>query len=503
MRKLLRLAAVIAVHSVTVTVLAACAQLAGIDDTSGSGMDATGAHVSLQLEQVSIGATVERSPAVLTGPAGDYLVPDPMAELGTRAVRATVTGVAMDTYTADLVTPTPIRLMLPSLAQPVIIDLPTPMIHAFYAIYEHRNPMPAPANATIAVAATSDVPQSISGGSTFQFYSVGTWAHHGVPPPAMDTTALSMGPVPWSSFVTPTGEPASDALTPADPVFLLRYEGATLAAIDEVMPFAQTAAVTMGGTLVPVPVDQRLDATVDAPAAAARFASVIPAVPVPTASYGVTAAPGASFANQIGPQLTGGPLSIAGIPGAPGPIGAMYGNPFAARSWRPVVTVTMVSNRTARVPAFAADVTLPTLVQQVAEAGPGLVIDLPAPLPITIAIDGTVLASDSLSIAKPTAPVAVTIATEPGAVTLYALDLIELTQPAISMAIEQRATLTMYATSPMMSVPAQYFEAGKHYVIRATTIAGSFPSIATGELTEHTLPLSLALHTSGVFEVMP
>ena len=253
MRKLLRRAAAIAVNSVAVTVLAACAQLAGIDDTSGLGMDATGAHVSLQLEQVSIGATVERSPAVLTGPAADYLVPDPMAERGTRAVRSTVTGVAMDTYTADLVTPTPIRLMLPSLAQPVIIDLPTPMIHAFYAIYEHRNPMPAPANATIAVAATSDVPQPISGGSTFQFYSVGTWAHHGVTPPAMDTTALSMGPVPWSSFVTPTGEPASDALTPADPVFLLRYEGAISRRSTRSCPSPRPPPIPWAGRSFPCP----------------------------------------------------------------------------------------------------------------------------------------------------------------------------------------------------------------------------------------------------------
>lgn len=495
MRKPPGLAAIAAVG-----VLAGCAQLAGIDDTSGSGLDATSARVSLQLQRVSIGATVERSPAVLTGQAADYLVADPLGELGTRAVPATVTGAAMDTFTADLVAPTPIRLMLPSLTQPVIIDLPTPMVHAFYAVYEHRDPTPAPAPATITVAATSDVVQPAGGGSTFQFYSVGTWARRDVTAPAMDTTALGMGPVPWSSFVTPTGAPATDALTAADPVFLLRYEGASLAAIADVTPFAQTGTDTVSGTLVPVSADQTLAATVDSPAAAARFGAVMPAVPVPTASYAVTAAPGALFANQVGPQLVAGPVAVAG---PAGPIGAQYGNPFAARSWRPVVTLTMVSNRTATVAAFAADVALPTLVQQVAEAGPGLTLDLPAPLPTTIAIDGIALAADGMAVAKPTAPVSVTVTTGPGAVTLYVLDLIELTQPAASMAIEQRATLTMYATSPMMTVPAKFFEAGKHYVIRAITIAGSFPLIATGELTEHTLPLSLALHTSGVFEVMP
>ena len=58
------------------------------------------------------------------------------------------------------------------------------------------------------------------------------------------------------------------------------------------------------------------------------------------------------------------------------------------------------------------------------------------------------------------------------------------------------------ALEPSFTLPANVMTAGQSYVIRAVTINGGFPSLATGDLTMRSLPLSHGLQDGGAFTVV-
>src|SRR5687767_4813330 len=80
---------------------AGCAQLFGIDETSGGSDAPPPPLMSLQLDRISIGSTLVRAPQDLTGQTATYYVDDPADPSGLRRVQ----GVLADTndrWTADI-----------------------------------------------------------------------------------------------------------------------------------------------------------------------------------------------------------------------------------------------------------------------------------------------------------------------------------------------------------------------------------------------------------------
>src|SRR5689334_13263628 len=92
---------------------AGCAQLAGIDETSGDALPGNTATV----QRMSIGNTVVLSPLDLTGLQASYLVANAASASGFDRVPATTAGGG--TWTTLVRGATPVELTLP--------DLPTPL----------------------------------------------------------------------------------------------------------------------------------------------------------------------------------------------------------------------------------------------------------------------------------------------------------------------------------------------------------------------------------------
>src|SRR5687767_13530494 len=115
-----------------VPAIAGCAQLAGLDETSGDGRE----PVSLAFERVSIGATVVRAPADLTGHTATYLLEDPADP--TSVTRFPAEQVATDTWSAQLFQPAPVLFDLP---EPVVVqrhwDLDQRAITGSIVVFEH------------------------------------------------------------------------------------------------------------------------------------------------------------------------------------------------------------------------------------------------------------------------------------------------------------------------------------------------------------------------------
>src|SRR4051812_49035316 len=74
-----------------------CAQLLGIDDTSGAHMTSM---ATLQLTEVEVGASLVRGPANLTDDTAQFFVADMSQQAGVLVVPGTLT--ANDTWSADL-----------------------------------------------------------------------------------------------------------------------------------------------------------------------------------------------------------------------------------------------------------------------------------------------------------------------------------------------------------------------------------------------------------------
>ncbi|MBA3391387.1 MAG: hypothetical protein H0T89_02030 [Deltaproteobacteria bacterium] len=473
---------------------AGCAQLAGIDETTGG--TPPGPGVSLTVERVSIGATVVRGPQDLSASTARWLLPDVSAPGGFTPITGTL--VPPNTWHAEINNATPpVQFDLPDLPAPQLrlYEFPHADLKTAFTVLEHPNPTPPPASAMITVSATLDAPYN---GEGLQLFTVGTWASRGLVPPIAGATALNPPPFLYASMVSQTGRPL-EKLTTADAVFVFRYLGNQLVGMLDVPPFEQTGMDTVSGTLVTLPLNQSLDARVDQAAVARRLTAVRPAVGAPTMSWSLRAAPGYQFGIDNGPLLH----SAAVLAGDPTTITAAYANPFLTRDWKTLLTWSTRATRSYTIPALALPVTLTAGMFQRAEPAPALALALPAGLPELISIDGRPLSTDGVTIAQPTAPVVVTFVTDVPQNTLYQLELVELAPNMAGTAIQQRIVLTVFAPTPELKVPVDAFEPGTHYTIRAITVKGGYPGVETGDLAARDLPVAVSFLDSGVFQVMP
>ncbi len=474
--------------------LAGCAQLAGIDETTGA--TPPGPGVNLTVERVSIGATVVRGPQDLSASTARWLLPDVSAPGGFTPITGTL--VPPNTWHAEINAATPpVQFDLPDLPAPQqrLFEFPHADQKAVMTVLEHPNPMPPPADAMITVSATLDVPYA---GEGLQLFTVGTWATRGLAAPLAGATTLNPAPFAYTSMASQTGRPL-EKLTTADAVFVFRYAGNQLVGMLDAAPFEQTGTDTINGPLVTLPLNQSLDARVDQAVVARRLTAVRPAVGAPAMSWSLRAAPGYQFSIDNGPQLHSATVAATD----PTTITAAYANPFVTRDWRTLLTWTTRATRSYTIPALALPVTLAAGMFQRAEPAPALALSLPAGLPELITIDGKPLSTDGLTIARPTAPVVVTFVTDVPQNTLYQLELVELVPNMAGTGIQQRNVLTAFAVTPELTLPVDAFTPGSYYTIRAISIEGGHPGVGTGDLAARDLPIAVSFLDSGVFQVMP
>jgi len=480
-----------------VLVATGCAQLAGIDETSGL---VPPDRVSLQVDRVSIGASVVRAPQELSAQTASFLVPDDAAPEGFTRVPAELTDVGL--WTAEVPAGTPaVQFDLPDFPAPLqrVWQFETRNHKAVFGVYEHPSPQPAPAGAMLTVTAT--LPTAYVTGQSFQFASVGTWnarGFTGAELPLVDTGVTTLGPVTFA-FTSTSKQTTRDheKITARDAVLVLRYAAGRLTGVMEAAPFEQTGDDMISGAMTAVPAAEMVSADLQPMLVAGRYMPLRPAMGAPAMAWNLTAAPGVDHAAFRGIQLHSAPVTAADLP-----LSVAYGNPFVAKGWRSVFLWSTSASRTVTPLGQTLPVTLRAELYTYIEPTPTLVLDLPAGLPELITINGVSLSSDGLTIPKPTQQAKVSfVATGMG--TVFQVQLFELAPNMANTALEYRFVIDATGPTKELSLPPEVFVPGKLYTLRAITHASSFPNFADGDLSVRSLPVSTGFHDSGVFMVAP
>ena len=487
---------------VVIVGLTGCAQLFGIDSTSGpsSGDDAPPApSSSLKYQRISIGAQAVRSPLDLTNDTAIYIVPDMTDPSGIR--RVPVTQTATDTWTAPLTAPAPVFFDLPDFPTPIkrIFDFPEQNLFGLFGVLEHPNPQPAPAGATLTINVGLN---PVYAGELLRLFTVGSWNLRDAPAGEVAAGAGAWNVTfPFSSVSSQVGRPL-EQITTDDAVYLLRYGAGTsdLQGVLEVTPFTQSVSDTLTGTISPNPHDRTLSFTVDTAAVATRFSATRPAMANLSMSWSVVAAPGYQIVSNAGPVL-----QAAGVAAGGDSISVPYGNPFVANhDWPDVLTWSTAESRSFTPPALGLPVAPQTGMFQLAFPTAGMALSLPAGLPITLTMSGTPLTTDGVMMTvDPAKAVDVSFVADVPANTAYQLQLFELvpnSQTAPTALVYQQK-LGATGSKPEFLLPPELFEVGKTYVLRAICIQGGFPTLGMGDLTNRMPPQAVSFLDGAVFTV--
>jgi len=480
---------------------AGCAQLAGIDETTGDGLP--GASVALQ--RMSIGNTLEIAPLDLTGLQASYLV----AKAGTTTDfdRVAASNGGGGTWVTRLRTPAPVVLTLPDVPAPVprSYAFPNLALSILFPSLEHLGRSPPPPGAMLTVTAQLDA--ATAENDSFEVFTVGSWTSHPVPVAMTGGMDVSVSYA-FDTSTSLTGRTQLDRLTVRDAFLILRHTGNALTGVAEATPFDQTGDDTVSATMVPVTQDQTIDVLIS-PDIAKRYAAVRPAVSGLSMGWAVRAAPGARIASPTGPQLNGGTVMAADTG-----VNARYGNPFAGPPHRWSSIFTLGTNESRQImlpvpdmPAMMLPATLYAGMSQFVDASSGItgLIGLDAGLPELIKLGDRSLSIDGLTIPRPTQFVEITFSADVAANTLFSVELFELVpDPGMPPTrFEPHFVFEANATEARFLLPPEILQPGHIYTLRAVCSAGGFPAIQSGSLTMRQLPFSQSLLDSGVFTVMP
>ncbi|MBA3539475.1 MAG: hypothetical protein H0T79_07575, partial [Deltaproteobacteria bacterium] len=285
--------------------LGGCAQLAGIDDTTGP---ASPDSVTLSIDRFSIGATAVEAPLDLTGLTATYLELDPEDPTGFRRTPAELADPM--TWAATIPEGTPsVLFTMPDLPTPTtrLYALGQRTLRVLQIVAEHPAPTPPPDGATIAAAVTLDA--AFTGAENFVFYTAGAWSQRPFIAPIVGDATLTQT-FPYAEATSLVGRPL-EKITAADAVLVLKYVGATLTGVLDLPGFDQTGTDTVAGTIVATAADQTVDVPVVPTAIANRFGAGRPAVAGLAMNWGMTAAPGSKVASTLGPTLTAGTVAAA------------------------------------------------------------------------------------------------------------------------------------------------------------------------------------------------
>jgi hypothetical protein len=478
---------------------AGCAQLAGIDDTTGEGLP--GASVTVQ--HMWIGNTVEVAPLDLTGLRADYLV----AKAGstTDFDRVAASNGGGGTWVTKLRTPAPVLLTLPGAPVPHSYAFPNLALSILFASHERPDRSAAPPGAMLTVTAQLDA--ATTANDSFEVFTVGSWTSHPVPVAMAGGTEVSVSYA-FDSSTSLSERTQLDRLTVRDAFLVLRHTGSALTGVAEATPFDQTGDDMVNATMVPVTQDQTIDVLIS-PDIAKRYAAVRPAVSGLSMGWAVRAAPGALIAAPTGPMLNSGTVMAADTG-----VNARYGNPFAGppHRWSSIFTLGTSESREIMLPvpdmpAMMLPATLYAGMSQFVDASTGAtgLVGLDAGLPELIKLGNRSLSTDGQSIPRPTQFVEITFSADVAANTLYSAQLFELL-PDAGMPpthFEPHLVFEANATEASFLLPPDILQSGHIYTLRAVCSAGGFPAIQNGSLTMRQLPFSQSVLDSGVFTVMP
>ncbi len=475
--------------AVLAAMLCGCAQLFGLDETSG----VSPPSASLTIQRTSIGSRISYAPQDLGGSTATYLVPDSADPTG--LVRVAATLAEPGRWTAPLTTPAPILFDLPDYPKPILrlFDFPQIELKALFGVLEHPSPQPAPEGATISVNATLDVAHN--GTDRYELFTLGSWNAIGLTPPAVGTLGPIAQTFPFASMSSLTGRTPHERIAFEDAAVVLRYAGNQLRGAFKATPFEQTGADTITGTMTTVEL-QQATVGIDQTDMMRRYTAVRPPAGTPSTQWTLRAAPGAQLNADLGPLLGAGPPTDLTT------ISFQAGNPFAP-DWPSTMLWLTQATRTYTPPSAGLPVTLFAGMHERAVLVPALEMRLPAGLPTRITLIGTVLETDGVTIARPARAVEVSFTTDVPSNTMYQLQLFQLVPNAGGTALQLELKLGANGAQPRFLLPPELFEPGALYTLRAIAVQGGFPGLATGDLTQRAIPIAISFLDSGVFRVEP
>ncbi len=479
-----------------------CAQVFGLDETTG--MDASTASASVQIQKVSIGATVIKAPLDVSNEMATFY--DDRA-----GTLAPIPGVqsAIDTFSAEAVgTPSAIYTVPDAQVPTRMLALPSAMMRANYVELEHPGAQePLPSSSFMLDITLPSVHVSAPA-ETFSVQAVGAWMSRalttgdGVPAPDVNVNKI-MGSVPYSAFALMVPGNPRARITMADVVLVLRYTVNTLSGVFQSGAFDQTDGVdTLAGTMIAVPANTQVTAAIDPPSFATRFAAARPGVSGNSMSWRINAAPGYAVGSDNGVRLIND--TVAAIDTT---INAMYGNPFESLDWKAVLTFGASAARNYSYMESAMTVNVPLAASMVTVTEPSTTLNLtmPAGLPITVTANELALVTDGQMLPLDLAnPIDVKATVDRPTNTAYELFLTELsidsTGPAPVLA--RKVVIDLVTTGgPQFRLPPSLFTVGKTYYITVRAYQGGFVNAAAGDVQTFTLPISYASLDSAVFTV--
>ncbi len=471
---------------------AGCAQVLGIDETTGGDSSRT-----LQVVGVFDGGSLVMQPLDLSAETATWFVRD-AADPTTLDTFPGTPSTSFSGWSAAVTGSAPmIELTLPDVPTPYthFIELPDGDDHAiareFY--YGHPSPQPPPADAAFDVTITP--PSAVATGESFEIYAVGAWTEYTLSATDAPLAAATIGPleIPYAMFgaITPAPPVQIDS---TDVVVVLRYLGGVITGLLAVPAFDQSdAAQPVTGTMTAVTADQTFTATIDATADAARFDALRPAMTDFTPSWSVQAAPGAMATSGAGPVLASGTLAMTDTS-----FTATYADPFTAESWPTLVAYEAVEYR--QYTAGGVPFGLVAGLYTYTDASAGQTLDLPAGLPELVTIDQMPLSTDGMTVTLPAdQPVDISFVADRPTNTIYQIEMDEIIVTGSTLA--RTPVFTASALAPDVTIPATQFVAGHTYVVRALCISGGYTNIGAGDLSATALPISVGYFDSGVFTV--
>jgi len=482
---------------------AGCAQLFGIDETTARPDATVTPTMSLQLDRVSIGATIVRAPLDLSGQTATYLVEDESEPNGFRRIQA-VLATSKDRWTAEIPDGTAASVEF-SVSEPKpyrrLYAFPSRDVKTLYAVYEHPGAVDAPTGGALSVRLA--LPSAYAN-ELIRLYAVGPWVYHDfsgaeLPPPG----GVTLGPatVPYNSTAFPSlvGPQPLPRLTMTDQLVALRYVGNDLTAAATITPFDQSGGTDqIMATLAPVP-HAPLDVTINPMETATRLMGTTPPVTNLSMAWYVHAAPAWKLANNSGPMLNA--VGITAI--SPAQVTAQYGNPFTSLGWTSLFTWVANSYRTYMVPQFNLPLNLYAGMNDLDDVQAGLTLDQPAGLPVLVSINKTPLNSDGMTITlDPTKPVELSLVADRATNVYYQWNIYEIgPNTAMPPALEFKPVYVAHASEPTVKIPHDVLVPAKPYMIRAHCIQGGFPAFATGDLQARDVPYAVGYLDAGVFTV--
>jgi hypothetical protein len=489
--------------------LAGCAQVWGLDPTSGPEVPLP-PTASLAMQRLSIGATLVRAPAELSAATATYLIADAGEPTGFRRIAAAWSD-ATTSWTAEVPegVPASVEFTVPDDLEPYrrLWTFPQRELRGVLGYYEHPGLTTAPTGATVDVQLT--LPSGYASGETFRLFAIGPWAFHDFTatalPPA-DTGATTIGPV-SIEYDANAWKPAAitrplQRITTADRVVALRYAGNELTAAGEVPAFELAPGANQVASALSAVLRAPLDVRLQPDVVASRLGATTPLGTTQSMQWRVVAAPAWEYANSNGVQLHA--ASVA--PTDAGMITTPYGNPFVGLGWSSLFAWTATRQRVYTVASLSLPVTLSAGLHQFDVPREGLVLDQPAGLPVLITMAKVPLTSDGMSVTlEPGQPVELSLVADRASNTLYQYNVYELVPNTASppTALAYKVVYVALGPSSEMTIPHDVFVPGRFYTIRAHCISGGFPSVGEGNLQHRDLPYAVGYLDSAVFSVTP